>query len=277
VSFPGVKVINEPNCIPVKVIQNGQEKIVQPGKTMEFNRQNGDITIIDEWNDKVEATGKGSDSRLKHSTFTVVFPPTEDIESPLSGGAIFEDRLRTYCHINSLRYWMEQRADSLSGVELYSLATHVHLLSEKARDRYKNVIKAELIGVVDFFENTQLKDLNNGLLSLVEMNNVEKPDIINRLDAILNSSKTDSITKKAILVIRNQIDDLSVSDALLKLRAYKKDYLARFYKKVDSYNLLLLEYCLYIPNEQIQQQLLLDRIPVFNEHLQQPTKERLNI
>ncbi|SFC73579.1 ankyrin repeat domain-containing protein [Flavobacterium phragmitis] len=277
VSFPGVKVINEPNCIPVKVIQNGQEKIVQPGKTMEFNRQNGDITIIDEWNDKVEATGKGSDSRLKHSTFTVVFPPTEDIESPLSGGAIFEDRLRTYCHINSLRYWMEQRADSLSGVELYSLATHVHLLSEKARDRYKNVIKAELIGVVDFFENTQLKDLNNALLSLVEMNNVEKPDIINRLDAILNSSKTDSITKKAILVIRNQIDDLSMSDALLKLREYKKDYLTRFYKKVDSYNLLLLEYCLYIPNEQIKQQLLLDRIPVFNEHLQQPTKERLNI
>jgi ankyrin repeat protein len=277
VAFPGVKVINEPDCVPVKVLQNGQEKIVQPGKTVELNRQNGDITIIDEWSDEVQASGSSGDGRLKRSIFAVVFPYTSDIDNPLGEDVNFQGRLKTYSSINSFRYWMEQGSDSLSGVELYTLATTVHLLSEKARDKYKSVIKAELIGVVEFFENTRLRDLNDALLSLVELNTVEKPEIINRLDAILQSDKTDSITKSAITVIRKQVNDLPLNDALLKLKQYKKDYLSRFYKKADDYNLLLLEYCLYIPAEQIKQQLLLERIPVFNDYLQQPTKERLKL
>jgi ankyrin repeat protein len=277
VAFPGVKVINEPDCVPVKVVQNGQEKIIQPGKTVEFNRQKGDITIIDEWSDKVQASGSSGDGRMKRSIFTVIFPYTFDIDNPLGEDVSFQGRLKTYSSINSFRYLMEQGSDSLSGVELYSLATTVHLLSEKARDKYKPLIKAELIGVVEFFENTQLKDLNDALLSLVELNTVEKPEIINRLDAILQSGKTDSITKSAITVIRSQVNDLPVNDVLLKLKQYKKDYLTRFYKKVDAYNLLLLEYCLYIPVEQIKQQLVLERIPIFNDYLQQPAKERLKL
>lgn len=277
VAFPGVKIINEPDCQPLKVVQNGQEKTVQPGKTVEFNRQNGDILVIDEWSDHVEASGSSGDGRLKRSVFAVVFPFTADIDQPLGENADFKERLKTYSYINSFRYCMEQRADSLTGVELYSLATTVHLLSEKARDTYKNVIKTELIGVVEFFENTRLRDLNNALLSLLEVNTVEKPEIISRLDAILQSTNTDSVTRSAITAIRNQVNDLPVGDALLRLKQYKKDYLNRFYKKTEAYNLLLLEYCLYIPTDQLKQQLLLDRIPLFNEYLQPPTKERMKL
>lgn len=276
-AFPGVKIANMQDCVPLKVIQNGQEKIIQPNKTIEFNRQYGNIQIIDEWGDKVDASGSGGEGRVKRSEFIVTFPSTLDIDNTLMTGVDFEERLKTYSRINSYRYWMAQKADSLSAVELYSLNTTIHLLSEKAKNKYLDVIKTELIGVVEFFENTQLKELNNALISLIEVNGVDKPEIINRLDAILQSPNADSTTKSAIRAIKTQVNDLPVNDVVLKLKHYKKEYLNRFYKKVDMYNLLLLEYCLYIPNEQLSQKLLLDRIPVFTEHLQQPTKERLKI
>lgn len=276
-AFPGVKIVNEPDCIALKVMQNGQEKIVQPGKTMTFDRNKGDIIIIDEWSDKVNASGKGGDGRVKRSVFTVLFPGTYEISYNAMKEASFNERVKTYTDIYTYRCWIDQKTDSLSPVELSSLSALIHLLSEKANNAYKNVIKAELIGIVDFFENTQLKTLNDALLELADANTVEKPEIINRLDAILMSPKTDSLTRIAVTKIRSQVNNLSVNEAQEKLKEYKTDYLARFYKKVDAYNLLLLEYCLYIPTEKVQQQLILDRIPVYNEHLQPAAKERLKL
>lgn len=272
-AYPGVRVHNLPKSVPLTIIQNGVERSVKESEFVELDRQLGDITVVIAWDDEVSASGGGCQDRVKESLFTISYPPVYDIYLEGSS-ALFEDRLRTYRKIYAIRQFQERSSDTLTPVENYTLLSSVHLLSEKARRAYKDVIKAELNGIVDFFANTNFQSFNDALIQLAEVQQIDKAEMLLKVDQALQAAGTDSVLVRQLTDLRAQVADLPISAIRQKLEAYKKNYMELLSRKIASYNTLLLEYSMYIPEEQLVDQLSLERIPLFSNILSTSAKER---
>jgi hypothetical protein len=76
--------------------------------------------------------------------------------------------------------------------------------------------------------------------------------------------------------LANDVDKLTIKQAREKIKTYKSNYFKILKEKIDKYNLLLLEYAMYIPNERLISQLAIDRIPLLDTHLNGFSKFRFN-
>lgn len=276
VAYPGVRIRNYPKSVPLTIVQKGVAKLLYENEYIEMDRQLGDITLKVEWNDEVSASGKNCQERGKESMVTVSFQPLFDVRLE-SDSASFEHRLHTYRRIYSIKHFHEQSFDSLSPVENYSLLTTTHLLSELAKRKYKDVIKAELIGVVKFFENTSFKNLNDALIGLAEVEQIERPEILLTIDQMLSTQLKDPVLMNTLTGLKQQVQELPVEDIRKTLQEYKRTYAEVLALRIKEYNILLLEYSMYIPNDQLLAQLEFERIPLWNQLFTETTAGRFRL
>jgi hypothetical protein len=150
----------------------------------------------------------------------------------------------------------------------------VHLLSEQAKSRFMNVIRAELVGMVDFFANTDFRQLNNALIQLAEIQQLDMPAVVQQIDAALEAAAGDSVLVMRLTELKQQVTALPVASVKARLLEYKKKYQETLNARIQRYNVLLLEYSLYIAPDKLSAQLTLERIPVYKNLLTVQAKER---
>lgn len=271
-SFPLVNIFNEKNTITLSIKQGDIITEIHAGETKNFDRQFGDIVIASNWNDHVKGKGGNCDRNKKLSIYNVNFPSTFDIKNFKIGTSIPE-RLKAYVDIAANRQWLQKNADELKSWELYGMESLIHLKSELLKEKIKPVVKAELNGIVNFFENINFINLNEGIISLSEIDNIDIPAIETKIDQLISSENTNNELRLKLEILQQQIISLPVADIQIKLKKYKNDYLEVFNKKIILYNLLLLEYSMYISNDELLETLTLDRLPLIDKYLNNFTRQ----
>ena len=271
-SFPMVTIFNDKNTITLIAKQGDLTTELHAGETKIFDRQLGDIVINSSWDDHARGKGNDCNDSKKLSIYQVYYPSTADIKNFKPETSI-KNRLKTYTKIAANRQWLQENAAQLESWEIYGMESLIHLQSELLKEKVKPVVKAELNGIVDFFENTDFIKLNEGLIDLAEVAQIDIPDLEAQIDELILLSTTSTLLKQELQALKVQITTLSIDDIRSKISEYKTDYLSIFNEKVDLYNLLILEYSMYIPNEKLLETLALERLPIIDKHLNNYSKE----
>lgn len=272
-AFSKMTVYNEDNSVPIRVEQGGQTTTINPKETRHFDRQAGNLKIVSAWNDDVRGSGSNCDEHQKRSFFAVEFPGTYDVYL-IGEESAFSDRLTNYSRILTHRIFMRENASKMKSYELYAGEALIHLLSEKCKERYKPVIKAELNGIVDFFENTDFREFNDALVLLAEREQLDIPEVQGMIENLLGTEGLEPTVQTELMSIQTSMQNASLEEIRYKLNSYKNHYMEIFGEKKELYNRLLLEYAMYIPNEKLVETLALERVPLYREYFNSSSKER---
>lgn len=275
-AYPRVEVWNRENAVPLEVKQGGNTFSLDANERRTFTRQLGELEIRPSWSASTRASGGDCNNNTKQAAFQVKFPSTFDVN--LRGQQThLNARLKSYSDIYLLKRTLLEGADTLSSIDLYGLSSTILLKSEIARNTYEDIVRAELVGIVNFLENTNFTNINDALILLAQSEQFTVEDIRFRIQQLLAIDQVDEMLAGKLRVIDSELDNLSLSEARSKILGYKQSYLQVVNKKIKKYNLLLLEYAMFIPNESLIQQLSIDRIPLIDNYLNEYSRYRFNL